>query len=137
MKYKKYYERMGDEATIIKKQLVDSIPATANPATFKQVGLMFALILVVGLLFMSLAGTSVWGEAAGGQWITNTNRKLMRYWYKPIAVILSINLVIPQVNVEKSEQKTGLVNVAYVGESMENIPESYQKLVLSKNVKSC
>ena len=61
----KYYERMGDEATIIKKQLVDSIPATANPATFKQVGLMFALILVVGLLFMSLAGTSVWGEAAG------------------------------------------------------------------------
>ena len=54
----------------------------------------------------------------------------MRYWYKPIAVILSINLVIPQVNVEKSEQKTGLVNVAYVGESMENIPESYQKLVL-------
>ena len=51
----------------------------------------------------------------------------MRYWYKPIAVILSINLVIPQVNVEKSEQKTGLVNVAYVGESMENIPESYQK----------
>ena len=56
----------------------------------------------------------------------------MRYWYKPIAVILSINLVIPQVNVEKSEQKTGLVNVAYVGESMENIPESYQKLVHQK-----
>ncbi|GIS71870.1 MAG: hypothetical protein CM1200mP10_14470 [Candidatus Neomarinimicrobiota bacterium] len=34
----------------LKKQLVDSIPATANPATFKQVGLMFALILVVGTI---------------------------------------------------------------------------------------
>ena len=61
----KYYERMGDEATIIKKQLVDSIPATANPATFRQVGLLFGLILVMGLFFMSLSGTSVWGEGGG------------------------------------------------------------------------
>jgi len=61
----KYYERMNDEATIIKKQLVDSIPATASPATFKQVGILFGLILVIGLLFMSMAGTSVWGEGSG------------------------------------------------------------------------
>ena len=61
----KYYERMNDEATVIKKQLVDSIPATASPATFKQVSILFGLILVVGLLFMSMAGTSVWGEGSG------------------------------------------------------------------------
>ena len=56
----------------------------------------------------------------------------MDYWYKPISVILSINLVIAQVNVEKSQEKTGLVHVAYVGESMTNIPEGYQKLVHQK-----
>ena len=61
----KYYERMGDEATIIKKQLVDSIPATANPATFRQVGLLFGLVLLMGLFFMTLSGTSVGGEAGG------------------------------------------------------------------------
>ena len=56
----------------------------------------------------------------------------MDYWYKPISVILSINLVIAQVNVEKSQEKTGLVHVAYIGESMANIPEGYQKLVHQK-----
>ena len=56
----------------------------------------------------------------------------MPYWYKPISIFLSINLVIAQVNVEKPQKTTGLVHVAYVGESMANIPESYEKLVHQK-----
>ena len=56
----------------------------------------------------------------------------MPYWYKPISIFLSINLVIAQVNVEKPQKTAGLVHVAYVGESMANIPESYEKLVHQK-----
>ena len=56
----------------------------------------------------------------------------MPYWYKPISIFLSINLVIAQVNVKKPQKTAGLVHVAYVGESMANIPESYEKLVHQK-----
>jgi len=56
----------------------------------------------------------------------------MPYWYKPISIFLSINLVIAQVNVIKPQKTAGLVHVAYVGESMANIPESYEKLVHQK-----
>ena len=62
----KYYERMNDETKVIKTQLVDSIPATAKPASLKQVAMVFGSILLVGILFMSITGTKVWGEASGG-----------------------------------------------------------------------
>ena len=62
----KYYERMGSEATVIQHQLVDTIPSTANPPSFKQVAMVFGAILLVGVLFMSLTGTAVWSEGDGG-----------------------------------------------------------------------
>ncbi|MBT3478430.1 MAG: hypothetical protein HN459_03110 [Candidatus Marinimicrobia bacterium] len=62
----KYYERMGNEATVIQTQLVDSIPSAANPASLKQVAMVFGTILLVGILFMSLTGTNVWAEGNGG-----------------------------------------------------------------------
>ena len=61
----KYYERMNDEAKVIQTQLVDSIPAAANPPSLTQVGLVFGMILLIGVLFMSLTGTKVWGEGPG------------------------------------------------------------------------
>lgn len=61
----KYYERMNDETKVIKTQLVDSIPAAAKPASFRQVAMVFGSILLVGILFMSLTGTKVWGESSG------------------------------------------------------------------------
>ncbi len=62
----KYYERMGSEATVIQHQLVDTIPSTANPPSFKQVAMVFGAILLVGVLFMSLTGTNIWSEGSGG-----------------------------------------------------------------------
>ena len=50
----------------------------------------------------------------------------MRYWYKPISVFLSINLIIAQVSGGKSQEASKLVHVGYVGESVENISENYQ-----------
>ncbi len=61
----KYYERMNDETKVIKIQLVDSIPATAKPASLKQVAMVFGSIFLVGILFMSITGTKVWGESSG------------------------------------------------------------------------
>ena len=53
---------------MIKKQLVDSIPNAAKPASAKQLLIVFGVILLVGLLFMSLTGTDVWaeGDSHGG-----------------------------------------------------------------------
>ena len=56
----------------------------------------------------------------------------MRYWYKPISVFLSINLLIAQVSGGKSQETSKLVHVGYVGESVENISENYQNLVHQK-----
>ena len=56
----------------------------------------------------------------------------MRYWYKPISVFLSINLIIAQVSGGKSQEASKLVHVGYVGESVENISENYQNLVHQK-----
>ncbi len=61
----KYYERMNDEAAVIQKQLVDSIPAAANPPSLKKIALVFGVVLLAGLLFMSLTGTNVWTEGNG------------------------------------------------------------------------
>ena len=61
----KYYERMNDETEVIKKQLVDSIPNAAKPASAKQLLVVFGVILLAGFLFMSLTGTDVWAEGDG------------------------------------------------------------------------
>jgi len=65
----KYYERMNDETEVIKKQLVDSIPNAAKPASAKQLLVVFGVILLAGFLFMSLTGTDVWaeGDSQGGE----------------------------------------------------------------------
>jgi hypothetical protein len=57
---------MGSEATVIQNQLVDTIPSTANPPSLKQVAMVFGVILLAGLLFMSLTGTVIWSEGNGG-----------------------------------------------------------------------
>ena len=56
----------------------------------------------------------------------------MRYWYKPISIFLSINLLIAQGSGVKSQETSKLVHVGYVGESVENISENYQNLVHQK-----
>ena len=56
----------------------------------------------------------------------------MRYWYKPISVFLSINLLIAQLSGVKSQESSKLVHVGYVGESVENISENYQSLFHQK-----
>ena len=56
----------------------------------------------------------------------------MQYWYKPISIFLSINLIIAQVSGGKSQEASKLVHVGYVGESVENISENYQNLVHQK-----
>ena len=61
----KYYERMNDETEVIKKQLVDSIPNAAKPASARQLLIVFGVILLAGFLFMSLTGTDVWAEGDG------------------------------------------------------------------------
>ena len=61
----KYYERMNDETAVIQKQLVDSIPSAAKPASAKQVMFVFSIIVLVGFLFMTLTGTNVWAEGDG------------------------------------------------------------------------
>ena len=58
----KYYERMNDEALIIKKQLVDSIPATTTPPTLRNMIIVFGTVLLLGIFFMTLTGTSVFAE---------------------------------------------------------------------------
>ena len=65
----KYYERMNDETEVIKKQLVDSIPNAAKPASARQLLIVFGVILLAGFLFMSLTGTDVWaeGDSQGGE----------------------------------------------------------------------
>lgn len=62
----KYYERMKNEAAVIRIQLVDSIPAAANPPTMKQVAYVFGGIILLGILLMSLTGMNVWSEGGNG-----------------------------------------------------------------------
>ena len=56
----------------------------------------------------------------------------MQYWYKPISIFLSINLIIAQVSGGKSQEASKLVHVGYVGELVENISENYQNLFHQK-----
>lgn len=61
----KYYERINDETKVMKTQLVDSLPAVSKPASFKQIAMVFGTVILVGILFMSITGTKVWGESTG------------------------------------------------------------------------
>ena len=61
----KYYERMDDEAKVIKKQMIDSIPYTPKPASFRQIAYVFGGVLLIGLVFMTLTGTNVWMDGDG------------------------------------------------------------------------
>ena len=56
----------------------------------------------------------------------------MQYWYKPISIFISINIIIAKVSGGKSQEASKLVHVGYVGESVENISENYQNLVHQK-----
>ena len=61
----KYYERMDDEAKVIKKQMIDSIPYTPKPASFRQIAYVFGGVLLIGIVFMTLTGTNVWMDGDG------------------------------------------------------------------------
>ncbi|MDP7037483.1 MAG: hypothetical protein QF453_06090, partial [Candidatus Marinimicrobia bacterium] len=63
----KYYERMNDEVKVIQQQMVDSMPYAPKPASLKQVTFVFTGIILIGLVFMTLTGTSIWqnGEGSG------------------------------------------------------------------------
>jgi len=58
----KYYERMNDEVLVIKKQLVDSIPAATTPPSLRNMIIVFGTVLIVGIFFMTLTGTSIFAE---------------------------------------------------------------------------
>ena len=58
----KYYERMNDEVLVIKKQLVDSIPAATTPPSLRNMIIVFGIVLIVGIFFMTLTGTSIFAE---------------------------------------------------------------------------
>ena len=59
----------------------------------------------------------------------------MKYLYKPISVFLSINLLMIQLvsgRTQDDKNDSGLINVGYIGESFNNIPDGYQRLVRQK-----
>ena len=63
----KYYERMDGEAKVIKKQMIDSMPYSPKPASFRQIAFVFGGILLIGLVFMTLTGTNVWMDGEGSE----------------------------------------------------------------------
>jgi len=63
----KYYKRMDDEAKVIKQQMVDSIPYSPKPASFRQITFVFGGILLIGFVFMTLTGTNVWMDGEGNE----------------------------------------------------------------------
>ena len=56
----------------------------------------------------------------------------MKYFYKPISIFLSINLLMIQLLSGKTQDDSGLIYVGYIGESFNNIPDGYQRLVRQK-----
>jgi len=63
----KYYKRMDDEAKVIKQQMVDSLPYSPKPASFRQITFVFGGILLIGFVFMTLTGTNVWMDGEGNE----------------------------------------------------------------------
>ena len=52
--------------------------------------------------------------------------------FKPLAIFLSANLLLVQVSLAVPQTKSGTINVGYVGEKLDDIPDSYKKLVRLK-----
>ena len=52
--------------------------------------------------------------------------------FKPLAIFLSANLFLVQVSAAVPQTKSGKINVGYVGEKLDDIPDSYKKLVRLK-----
>ena len=45
--------------------MIDSIPYTPKPASFRQIAYVFGGVLLIGLVFMTLTGTNVWMDGDG------------------------------------------------------------------------
>ncbi|MDP6339162.1 MAG: hypothetical protein QF842_02405 [Candidatus Marinimicrobia bacterium] len=56
----------------------------------------------------------------------------MKRLFKPLAIFLSANLLLVQVSAAVPQTKSGKINVGYVGEKLEGIPDGYKKLVRQK-----
>ena len=52
--------------------------------------------------------------------------------FKPLAIFLSANLLLVQVSLAVPQTKSGTINVGYVGEKLDDIPDGYKKLVRQK-----
>ena len=52
--------------------------------------------------------------------------------FKPLAIFLSANLLLVQVSLAVPQTKSGTINVGYVGEKLDHIPDGYKKLVRQK-----
>lgn len=50
----KYYERMNDEVLVIKKQLVDSIPAATTPPSLRNMVIVFGTVLICRNIFYDI-----------------------------------------------------------------------------------
>ena len=56
----------------------------------------------------------------------------MKRLFKPLAIFLSANMLLVQVSVAAPQTKSGKINVGYVGEKLDDIPDGYKKLVSQK-----
>ncbi len=56
----------------------------------------------------------------------------MKHFLKPISIFLSINLLTVQLIAAVPQSNSGKVHVGYVGEKLDGVPDSYQKLVRQK-----
>ena len=52
--------------------------------------------------------------------------------FKPLAIFLSANILLVQVSAAAPQTKSGKINVGYVGEKLDDIPDGYKKLVRQK-----
>jgi hypothetical protein len=56
----------------------------------------------------------------------------MKYLLKLFSIFLSINILIVQLAAATPQDKTLTIHVGYIGETLENVPDGYQKLVRQK-----
>ena len=56
----------------------------------------------------------------------------MKSLFKPLAIFLSANILLVQVSAAVPQTKSGKINVGYIGEKLDDIPDGYKKLVRQK-----
>ena len=56
----------------------------------------------------------------------------MKSLFKPLAIFLSTNILLVQVSAAIPQTKSGKINVGYIGEKLDDIPDGYKKLVRQK-----